>query len=127
MTHNFDSKTLYNLVDIKHATNRAVLSEVSRSLREWAEQAVENCQPGKIPAAELDMVDVELLINAIGHSKGVEGVIEYAEHALLSAWQGLRGDHSREVPWTVVAYDTPFNREKKGIALKAKVLITPST
>lgn len=127
MTHNFDSKTLYNLVDIKRATNRAVLSEASRSLREWAEQAVKNCQPGQIPAAELDMVDVELLSNAIGDFKGIEGVIEYAEHALLSAWQGLRGDDSKEIPWTVVAYDTPFNREKKGITLKAKVLINPST
>lgn len=120
MAHKFDSRTLYDLVEIKNATDRAVSIEVSRSLEEWARRAVEGCPRDQIPSAQLDTVDVDLLIEAAAPSGSIERVVENVEHALTSAWRDLYG-HSADISWTITTYDTTINGSKKGITVTVKV------
>lgn len=120
MVRNFDGRALHNLVEIKKVTDLAVSSEVARSLRMWATRVVEDHPPGQAPDGDLDMVEVDLLIAALGYPRSIEPVIENIEHALQSSWYELHG-YSADIPWMVVAYDAACGGGKKGITLKVKV------
>ena len=113
---NIDSRVLSCAIDAKRAAESAVSMAQTKVIEEWVEAAINACSTDKIPRAELNEGEVNLLLAIY---PDVDRIVEDLSFQLEYAWRQRFG-HNSEMPWVLESHDVFQVGDRRGIYTRVK-------